>query len=74
LLHLIPVSPLELNLKSLASAHTSAIQPEMASCKCLDRLPIHAVMVLDTVTMPECLSVYRSQLNSRPWLAPLPHH
>jgi hypothetical protein len=46
LLHLIPVSPLELNLKSLASAHTSAIQPEMASCKCLDRLPIHAVMVL----------------------------
>jgi hypothetical protein len=47
LLHLIPVSPLELNLKSLASAHTSAIQPEMASCKCLDRLPIHAVMVLE---------------------------
>ena len=46
LLHLIPASPLELNLKSLASAHTSAIQPEMASCKCLDRLPIHAVMVL----------------------------
>jgi hypothetical protein len=46
LLHLIPISPLELNLKSLASAHTSAIQPEMASCKCLDRLPIHAVMVL----------------------------
>jgi hypothetical protein len=35
LLYLLPISRLQLNLKSLASAHTSAIQPEMASDKYL---------------------------------------
>jgi hypothetical protein len=35
LLYLLPVSRLQLNLKSLASAHTSAIQPAMDSNKYL---------------------------------------
>jgi len=36
-------------LQAFASAHTSAIQPDMACYKCLDWLPIHAVMVLGAV-------------------------
>jgi hypothetical protein len=33
LLYLLPISRLQLNFKSLASAHSSAIQPEMPSNK-----------------------------------------
>jgi len=39
-------------LQAFASAHTSAIQPEMACYKCLDWLPIHAVMVLGALGVP----------------------
>src|ERR1035437_167784 len=46
LLYLLPISLLEFNLKSFASAHTSAILPEIAPGKRLYWLPIHAVIVL----------------------------
>src|ERR1700719_3220716 len=46
LIYLLSISLLEFNLKSYASAHSSAIQSETAPNKYLRRLPIHAVTAL----------------------------
>jgi Domain of unknown function (DUF4265) len=45
----LPVSLLELNLKSFAAAHTSAIPPETAHHKYQSWLPIYAVAILESV-------------------------